>query len=154
MNTTIIESSNQSATDMILHLKDSLTKQLNELKESQQFLSDLVDDLRKQNHRIIKENEQLKNHIIRFERESDEFKTTNQDLEGEINKIQQGKLINNIVITNMPRTADYVGDFWKLVSKMDAKLEKADISSIELNENNAQFQSLTSIKTTTIQSIG
>lgn len=49
--------------------------------------------------------------------------------------------INNVVITNMPKAADYVGDFWKLVAKMDAKVEKNDVSSIEVVPKNTKSTS-------------
>lgn len=96
---------------MLLLFKETVTKELNDIKESQQFLSDLVDELRKENETIVKENQQLKEHSESLRRENRKYRGMSLELEGEINKIKQDKLVNNIVITNMPKSDNHVRDF-------------------------------------------
>lgn len=81
---------------------------------------------------ILKENEILKQQLEKSRQENQKFRDLAQEVEGEINKIKHENLINNVVITNLPKSDNYVNDFWTMTTKMEAKIEKANVSSIEL----------------------
>lgn len=132
VNSSIVESTITQSIAALLLFKANVTKEISDVKESQQFLSDLVDELRQHNQQILRENELLKQQLEAMRQENQKMRDSSYEMEGEINKINQGNLANNIVITNLPKSDNYVSDFWAMTTKMEAKIEKADVSSIEL----------------------
>lgn len=132
VNATIVDSSDRGTIKELLLFKEIVSKEIEDVKKSQQFLSDMVDELRKENALIVQENVLLKQQLERACQQNTKHSKTTRDIESEINKIKQDKLINNIVITNMPKSSDCVSDFWKLATQMDVKIEKSDVSSIQL----------------------
>lgn len=140
VNSTIVDTPIMETIAALLLFKDNVTKEISDVKESQQFLSDLVDGLQQQNQRILKDNELLKRQLEAANQENHKLRNSSHEMEGQINKINQEHLINNIVITNVPKSDNYVNDFWTMTAKMEAKIEKDDVSSIELmhpsNRNN------------------
>lgn len=129
---TIVDTSDRETIKMLLMFKETVMRDMEDIKRSQQFLSDLVDELRKENALILRQNEQLKQQVEQTKQESNKYNETARDIEGEINKIKQDKLTNNIVITNMPKGNNCVDDFWNLTTKIDAKIEKSDVVAVEL----------------------
>ncbi|KAJ6650128.1 hypothetical protein Bhyg_05372, partial [Pseudolycoriella hygida] len=132
VNATIVDSSDRSTINELLLFKEIVRKEIDDIKKSQQFLSDMVDKLRTENALIVQENVQLKQQIERACQQNTEHSKTTLDIESEVNKIQQEKLISNMVITNMPKSSDCVSDFWNLAAKIGAKIEKSDVTSIQL----------------------
>lgn len=55
-----------------------------------------------------------------------------QKIFSDINKTNQEKLTNDLIITNMPETTNVEEDFWNLVSTINASIEKSDVASINL----------------------
>lgn len=114
----------------------------------------------KQNAEIVKEHEHLTNAMAFFEAKYEDIrnelatiKSTSgtaskavsetgkasaahefhlHRIEGEVNKVQQQNLINNLVITGFAKVDSPGATFWALIHQLKANVQRSDVSSIQI----------------------
>lgn len=128
----------------IENMFNHITKQMEELMASQNFLNDQFEEIKKCNVELVKENSKLKNEVKQLQSELERQRKVTNQIEGEMDSAKQEALANNVVIAGCPKEAESNPKLLvsRLINLLGANINDNDISDLyALKTKNTKFTS-------------
>lgn len=114
---------------------NKLSKKIEEIQKSQQFISEMFEELKENNKKLNEDNEKLRKELSATINEQQKQKILIQKLEYEFDKINQKECENNLVITGIPSCKIEPLDFLqKMFNYLKVKFDQNNIQHIKLIE--------------------